>query len=91
MSDEDRSDFLDTLADVVGRYWWICHAYCLMDNHYHLVMETPHANLSRGMRQLNGAYTQVFNRGHGRVGHLLGIGGGAAIEPLLGRKSLLPF
>ena len=70
MSDKDRSDFLDTLADVVGRYRWICHAYCLMDNHYHLVAETPEANLSRGMRQLNGVYTQVFNRRHGRVGHL---------------------
>jgi len=91
LKDSDRSDFLDTLADVVGRYWWICHAYCLMDNHYHLVVETPHANLSRGMRQLNGAYTQVFNRGHGRVGHLLGIGGGAAIKPLLERKNLFLF
>ena len=70
MSDKDRSDFLDTLADVVGRYRWICPAYCLMDNHYHLVVETPQANLSRGMRQLNGVYTQVFNRRHGRVGHL---------------------
>jgi len=70
ISDKDRSDFLDTLANVVGRYRWICHAYCLMDNHYHLVAETPEANLSRGMRQLNGVYTQVFNRRHGRVGHL---------------------
>ena len=41
-----------------------------MDNHYHLVVETPQANLSRGMRQLNGVYTQIFNRRHGRVGHL---------------------
>jgi len=63
----------------------------MMDNHYHLVVETPQANLSRGMRQLNGVYTQVFNRGHGRVGHLLGIGSGAAIEPLLEKKILFLF
>ena len=62
LNDKDRSDFLDTLADVVERYWWLCHAYCLMDNHYHLVIETPEANLSKGMRQMNGVYTQIFNR-----------------------------
>ena len=49
---------------------WICHAYCLMSNHYHLVIETPDKNLSKGMRQLNGVYTQMSNRRHGRVGHL---------------------
>ena len=91
MSDEDQNGFLDTLTHVVGRFWWICHAYCLMDNHYHLVAETPEANLSRGMRQLNGVYTQIFNRRHSRVGHLLGIGSGAAIVPLLVRKILHPF
>jgi len=48
----------------------VCHAYCLMDNHYHLMIETPQANLSRGMGQLNGIYTQRFNRKHGRVGHV---------------------
>jgi putative transposase len=62
--------FLGTLADVVSRYGWICHAYCLMANHYHLLIETPTANLSLGMRQLNGIYTQSFNRRHKRVGHL---------------------
>jgi len=46
------------------------HTYCLMNNHYHLLIETPYANLSRGMRQLNGLYTQRFNRRHQRVGHL---------------------
>jgi putative transposase len=54
----------------VERYNWICHAYCLMGNHYHLLIETPDANLSQGMRQLNGIYTQKFNRRHGRVGHV---------------------
>ena len=68
--DRDRALFLTTLAQVDQRFHWICHAYCLMDNHYHLVIETADANLSKGMRQLNGVYTQAFNRLHRRVGHL---------------------
>lgn len=68
--DEDRQSFLTTLAEVVDRFNWICHAYCLMSNHYHLVVETPDGNLSKGMRQLNGVYTQATNRRHGRNGHL---------------------
>jgi putative transposase len=69
-NDSDRTLFLDTLAQVSKRFHWICHAYCLMDNHYHLVVETPDGNLSKGMRQLNGVYTQAYNKRHGRVGHL---------------------
>ena len=69
-TDTDRELFLDTLSQVVSLYGWICHAYCLMANHYHLLVETPKANLSLGMRQLNGMYTQSFNRRHNRVGHL---------------------
>ena len=68
--DEDREMFLATLAWVVERFGWRCHAYCLMDNHIHLLIETPQPNLSRGMRQLNGVYTQPFNRRHRKVGHL---------------------
>jgi len=68
--DEDRQRFLDTVAEVVERYNWVCHAYCLMSNHYHLVAETVEGNLSRGMRHLNGVYTQASNRRHGRSGHL---------------------
>ena len=68
--DSDRAKFLDVLSSVIEKYRWLCHAYCLMGNHYHLLLETPEANLSRGMRQLNGIYTQVFNRRHGRCGHL---------------------
>ena len=68
--DDDRRCFLGLLAGVVERFGWLCHAYCLMGDHYHLLIETPKANLSRGMRQLNGVYTQRFNRRHGRVGHL---------------------
>jgi REP element-mobilizing transposase RayT len=68
--DGDRQLFLTTLAQVTERFHWICHAYCLMSNHYHLVIETPDGNLSKGMRQLNGVYTQAYNRRHHRIGHL---------------------
>ena len=68
--DKDREDFLRILALVVERYQWLCHAYCLMGNHYHLLIETPEGNLSKGMRQINGVYTQSYNRRHQRVGHL---------------------
>ncbi len=68
--EEDRERFLGILGEVVERWRWLCHAYCLMDNHYHLVVETPEGNLSKGMRQLNGVYTQAFNRRHRQVGHL---------------------
>jgi len=68
--DVDRETFLDALFQVNKRYNWICHAYCLMNNHYHLIIETPDGNLSAGMRQLNGVYTQTFNKRHKRVGHL---------------------
>ena len=50
--DEDRKDFLSLLGNVCESFNWVCHAYCLMDNHYHLLIETPDANLSKGMRQL---------------------------------------
>jgi putative transposase len=67
IDDTDRSRFLAIVAHVVDRFGWLCHAYCLMDNHYHLLIETPQANLSRGMRQLNGLYTQAYNRRHDGV------------------------
>ncbi len=68
--DRDRTDWLDLLGKVCARFNWRCHAYCEMTNHYHIVVETPDANLSKGMRQLNGVYTQQFNRRHDLVGHL---------------------
>lgn len=71
LDDADREEFLWRLGGVVREHRWICHAYCLMTNHFHLLLETPEANLSRGMRRLNGAYSQHFNRRHERVGHLL--------------------
>lgn len=70
LDDEDRLRFFETLHQVVDRFNWLCHAYCLMSNHYHLLIETVDPTLSRGMRQLNGVYTQAFNRHHNRVGHV---------------------
>ena len=69
-TDSDRLQFLDVLSRVVSRFGWICHAYCLMSNHYHLLIETPAANLSQGMQLLNGVYTQRFNRASKRSGHV---------------------
>jgi len=70
MDDEDRGRFLDVLSIVVDRFNWLCHAYCFMENHYHLLIETLKGNLSKGMRELNGVYTQRFNQRYRRVGHL---------------------
>ncbi len=70
LDDEDRISFLEILEEVTERFRWLCHAYCLMDNHYHLLIETPEGNLSKGMKHLNGMYTQAFNRKNHRVGHL---------------------
>ena len=70
LNEVDFDGFLKILDDVCERYNWVIHSFCLMSNHYHLLVETPDANLSKGMRQLNGVYTQWFNRSHQRVGHL---------------------
>jgi REP element-mobilizing transposase RayT len=68
--DRDREVFLETLGSAVSMLRWRVFAWVLMSNHYHVLLETPEPNLSRGMRQLNGVYTQRFNRRHRRVGHL---------------------
>ena len=68
--DGDRNLWLDTLAQCCERFNWAVHAWCQMTNHYHLVIETAEGNLSAGMRQLNGVYTQAHNRRHRRVGHV---------------------
>jgi putative transposase len=68
--DADRLRWLAELETAACRNGWIVHAYVMMGNHYHLLIETPAAQLSRGMRHLNGVYAQAFNRRHGRVGHL---------------------
>jgi REP element-mobilizing transposase RayT/DNA-directed RNA polymerase specialized sigma24 family protein len=69
--DDDRQLFLSVLAQALERFDALALAYCLMGNHYHLVLHTRAANLSRLMRHLNGVYTQSYNRRHGKVGHLL--------------------
>jgi len=70
LDNSDRQTFLDVLEDVCSRMQWVCYAYCLMTNHYHLVVETECERLSRGMHRLNGIYAQRFNRRHLRKGHL---------------------
>jgi REP-associated tyrosine transposase len=66
----DRRHFLNLLASVVADQAWLLHSYCLMGNHYHLLVETARPTLSRGMQSLNGLYSQHFNRRHERAGHV---------------------
>jgi len=68
--DKDRYLFLSILENIIKQNNWHCYAYCLMTNHYHLIIETPDGNLSSGMRQLNGVFTQASNRHHKRTGHV---------------------
>ena len=70
--DADRQRFLDTLGEACAKTDWQVHALCLMDNHFHLVVETPQANLVAGMRWFLGTYTSRFNRRHKLSGHLFG-------------------
>jgi len=71
LDDVDRQDFLKTLAEACQKTGWQVHAYCLMSNHYHLVVETPNANLVAGMAWLQGAYTIRLNHRHKLIGHVL--------------------
>lgn len=80
LADDDRRSFIDALDGVVGEFSWVCHAYCLMDNHYHLLVETPKANISEGMQRLNGNYCRGFNRKYNRIGHVTQ---GRFISPLV--------
>lgn len=66
----DREELLAIFEHALERFDAVCLAYCLMPNHYHFVLETRRANLSRLMRHVNGVYTQRYNRRHGKVGHL---------------------
>ena len=68
--DEDRLNFLAVIEQAMQRFDAVALAYCLRDNHYHFVIHTRQANLSRLMRQVNGVYTQTYNRCHGKTGHL---------------------
>ena len=69
---EDGARFLDLFGREAAQQRWLCHGWCLMETHYHLLVETPEANLGRGMGRLNMAYSQWFGRRHGRPGHLFG-------------------
>jgi putative transposase len=71
-SDDDRRFFLRLLADVVERNEWLVHVFCLMTNHYHLVVAALRTDLSEGFHRLNGVYAQAFNRRYCRKGHLFG-------------------
>lgn len=70
IDDTDRKKFLSYIQTSYERYNPVFHAYCLMDNHYHILLETPEGNLSRIIRHINGAYTTYFNSRHKRSGHL---------------------
>jgi len=70
VDDADRLAWLNLFGNVCDRYRWLCYAWCLMENHYHIVIETKEANLAAGMRHLNGVYTQKTNHRHERVGHV---------------------
>jgi REP-associated tyrosine transposase len=66
----DYVALLRQLSETVVRFAWRCHSFCLIPNHYHLLLETPEPNLSRGMLLLNGAYARRFNGRHERAGHV---------------------
>jgi putative transposase len=70
VDDHDRTYFLALLEAIARRYGWRVHAYCLMGNHYHLLIETPGEDLSSAMQRLNGDYAQWFNWRHGLKGHV---------------------
>jgi len=68
--ERDRQRFLDTLGESCAKTNWLVHAFCLMPNHFHLVLETPQPNLVAGMKWLLGVYTSRFNHRHKAFGHL---------------------
>jgi putative transposase len=70
LNENDRKDFLNLLGETSDMFTIQIHAYCLLDNHYHLLIHTPQGNISRSMRHLNGVYTQRFNRKHGTDGSI---------------------
>ena len=86
LEDGDRQVFVENLGRVCGRFQWRVWAWCLMGNHYHLLVETLEPTLSKGMREVNGVYTQAFNRRHGRTGHVLQ---GRFKAPLVDKDSYL--
>jgi putative transposase len=71
LDDQDNLKFLELFGKTLVRFNWVCHAFCLMVNHYHLMIETPDANLSKGMHHLNATFCQAHHKRHDTVGHLL--------------------
>src|SRR5687767_12696510 len=69
---EDRRSFLSLFGSTARRHAWNLYAFCLMTNHYHVVLEATRGDLSEGVQQLNGVYAQLFNRRYERWGHLFG-------------------
>ena len=69
--DHDRTDFLSLLSTTSEECLWNCYSYCLMDNHFHLLVQTPEGRLAEGMQFLNSVYSEGFNRTHDRVGHVM--------------------
>ena len=70
----NRADHLAWFSEAdraCRRFHFLVHAFCLMPNHYHMLIETPEGNLGQGMRQLNSAYSQYYNRRHDLVGHVM--------------------
>ncbi|HEY2220055.1 MAG TPA: transposase [Gaiellaceae bacterium] len=72
IDDEDRRSFLRLLTHTARRHGWLIHTYCLMTNHYHLLLQLGSGGLSSGMCQLNGGYALMFNVRHGRSNHVFG-------------------
>jgi putative transposase len=72
VDDADRKAFLDRLASLIVKYEWRCHSYCLMTNHFHLLLDLAEENLDCGMSELLGQHARRFNRRYGRKGHLFG-------------------
>ena len=70
VDEKDKRFYLKLLKETILLHQWICYGYCLMNNHYHLLIETPKANISAGMKKINGEYTQYFNYKYHRIGHL---------------------
>lgn len=70
LDEQDKAKFIELLASMAKEYKFNIHAFCLMDNHYHILVENTRENLSSGMRQLNAQYATYFNKRHSRVGHL---------------------
>jgi REP element-mobilizing transposase RayT len=79
--DVDRARFVEILGRVVPTVRWCLHAWVLMTNHYHLLIETPEPTLARGLRQLNGVFSQAFNRRRSRVGHVFQFATPSSVSP----------